>query len=173
MGTRAARICRSGVVWPGCRDPPDQASPAPGLPRPSPWLMDRQERHADGRRQRAPSVGWRCIACWRVRAMPHGIDVDTGCGREPLHGRLHLSLERESVGVGLPFPRRQPVGEGLVDAGGSCRLWLRDSEPHLQSSRPNSLPSPSSPSQNSTRVCSIPVTRLRAKPRCSASGILH
>jgi hypothetical protein len=33
-------------------------------------------------------VGLRCIAFWRVLAMPHGIDVGTGCGPEPLHGRL-------------------------------------------------------------------------------------
>jgi hypothetical protein len=43
----AARMCRSGLVWPGCRHPPYKASPAPIPPHPSPWLIGRKGIHAD------------------------------------------------------------------------------------------------------------------------------
>jgi hypothetical protein len=43
----AARMCRSGLVWPGCRHPPYLASPTPVPPRPSPWLIGREGLHAD------------------------------------------------------------------------------------------------------------------------------
>ena len=111
---RAARICRSGVVWPGCQHSPYTASPAPVPPRPRPWLLGRLGIHAAVHRHRALSVGWRCIACWRVLAMQYGIAV---CG--PWSGAAPWprppSPRGERAGTGLLFQRDQPLG-----GRGSC-----------------------------------------------------
>ena len=48
-------------------------------------------------------MGLDLITSWQSIRMEHGLDVCTGCGPEPLHGRIHRSPRGEIAGAGLPF----------------------------------------------------------------------